>query len=541
MAKKPNKTYLILLPVVFALLVCMGILIGMRLGGNNSDLSLFQHHINPSDKFGQVISYIDKEYVDTVNKEELVEETISEMLHRLDPHSNYIPARDFDEVTQSLEGNFEGIGIEFNVVRDTVRVVSVIAGGPSQKVGILPGDQIIKVDGKNFAGVKIKNKDVTSALRGKKGTRVNVGVKRAGKSKLLDFIITRDEIPFYSIDISYMVNDKVGYIKLNRFAETSYEEFMDAVNKLKGQGMKTLMFDLRDNGGGLLDIAIAICDEFLDEKQMIVFTKGRTQKKEITNGTSGGSLSTMDVIILIDENSASASEIVAGAIQDNDRGIIVGRRSFGKGLVQRQTELSDGSAIRLTTARYYTPTGRCIQKPYGNSYEAYLDEEYQRFSNGELLSADSIKFPDSLKFTTPKGKVVYGGGGIMPDIFVPLDTSTRTDYLNDLFYKGLINQFAFDYTDKNRKKLEEGGIEKFKMEFMAGPDMLHALSDYAAKNGIPKNDAQMKRSEPLLRIYIKASIARNVWGSDGFYPIFNSYDKAFLKALELTEKMVSGK
>lgn len=536
MRPRKSKLFFILLPIIFGLLVCIGILIGMKLARTGEgDASLFNHYVDPSDKVNQVLNYVEKEYVDSVNKDQLVDETIEEMLHNLDPHSNYIPASEFEEVTQQMEGNFEGIGIEFNVVRDTIRVVSVIAGGPSQKVGLQPGDQILRVDGKNVAGVKIKNKDITGKLRGRKGTKVNVSVKRFNRSKLLEFTITRDEIPLYSVDVSYMVKKDIGYIKLNRFAETSYEEFMQGAEKLLGQGMKKLIFDLRDNGGGLLDVAIRICDEFLEDKQVIVYTMGRDRKKEFKYATSDGKLSACEVVILMDENSASASEIVAGAIQDNDRGTIVGRRSFGKGLVQRQTELSDGSALRLTTARYYTPTGRCIQKPYDGDYDAYRQEESDRYSKGELLNADSIHFPDSLKFKTPKGKVVYGGGGIMPDLFVPIDTLTRSEYLNELFYKGLINQFAFDHTDKNRAALEGGGIEKFKMEFQVNDALLDELVTYAGQNGLDKNLPQIKRSAPLIRIYLKASISRNLWGSDGFYPIYNTYDWAFLRALKLLE------
>ncbi|MCC7301013.1 MAG: S41 family peptidase [Bacteroidia bacterium] len=536
MKPRQNKLFLVLLPVLFGVLVSVGILIGMQLAKTGEgDSSLFQHYVDPSDKVNQVLKYVEREYVDSVNKDELVEQTIEEMLHNLDPHSHYIPASEFEEVAQQMEGNFEGIGIEFNVVRDTIRVVSVIAGGPSQKVGLQAGDQILKVNGENVAGVKIKNKDITGKLRGKKGTKVNITVKRFNRAKLLEFSITRDEIPLYSIDVSYMVKKDIGYIKLNRFAETSYEEFMQAAEKLLGQGMKKLIFDLRDNGGGLLDVAIRICDEFLADKQVIVYTMGRNRKKDFKYATNEGKLTETEVVILIDENSASASEIVAGAIQDNDRGIIVGRRSFGKGLVQRQTELSDGSALRLTTARYYTPTGRCIQKPYDDDYDAYRQEESDRFLNGELLNADSIRFPDSLKFKTPKGKVVYGGGGIMPDLFVPIDTLTRTDYLNELFFKGLINQFSFDHTDKYREQLERDGIEKFKIEFRVSEELLEELADFASKNDLKKDAGQLKRSAPLIRIYLKASIARNIWGADGFYPVYNTYDWVFLRALKLLD------
>ena len=537
MKKDKLRIFLLLLPLAFAVVVTIGIFIGMTISsGSLGDISFFDHRVNPADKMNQVLRYIENEYVDTVNKEELVELAISEMLHQLDPHSNYIPAVEFEEVAQSMEGNFEGIGIEFNIIRDTIRVVAVIPGGPSHAVGLLPGDQIIKIGDENVAGIKIKNKDVVSRLRGKKGTTVDVSVKRRGAKKLLSFTIQRGKIPLYSVDVSYMVDKETGYVKLNRFSQTSYDEFMTAVNKLKEKGMKKLIFDLRDNGGGFLEIAVMICNEFLEEGKMIVYTEGRKYKREEKYEKKGGTLKYIGLIILQDENSASASEIVAGAIQDNDRGTIVGRRSFGKGLVQRQSQLSDGSAIRLTTARYYTPTGRCIQKPYNQGYANYLNEEYDRFEKGELLHADSIKFPDSLKFKTPGGKIVYGGGGIMPDIFVPLDTSSRTPYLNQLIYRGIFNQFCFEYADNNRKVLEKEGIESFKQKFVVTDEIVRDLVRSGERTGLPRNEKEISKSLPLIKIYLKAGIARNMWGGDGYYPIFNHQDPAFQKGMEVFKK-----
>ncbi|MEW6467831.1 MAG: S41 family peptidase [Bacteroidota bacterium] len=532
MSNRPGRAY-IYLPIVFALLIVAGMFLGRMLNfTTGKSQGQAYENLPPDEKISEVLKYITEHYVDSVDHSDITEKAIEDLLHNLDPHSSYISAKELKDINEQLEGNFEGIGIEFNIVRDTICVVSVIAGGPSQKAGLLAGDKIITVEGKTVAGTNVKNKDVTSLLRGPKGTDVKVGVMRNNQPKLIGFVITRDEIPLYSLDVAYMLDDNTGYIKLSRFAETSYIEFMEAIQKLRKEGMKDLVFDLRGNGGGLLNIAVDIADEFLEKGKMIVYTEGRHSMRKNYTATSKGALTAMPVVVLIDENSASASEIVAGALQDNDRGMIMGRRSFGKGLVQQQTQLPDGSAIRLTTARYYTPTGRCIQKPYNKGLDDYYNEEQARFESGELQHADSIKFPDSLKFHTPKGKTVYGGGGIMPDVFVPLDTSGRTPYLSELFYKSVFNQFSFDYADKKRVVLSAAGLNAFRESFRVDETLFREFIQYAEKNGVKRNEAQIKKSEQLIRNYLKASIARSIWNNEGFYPIYNQDDKTMQQAVE---------
>ncbi len=460
-----------------------------------------------------------------------MEKAIINLLHNLDPHSAYLTAQEVKEMREPLEGNFEGIGIEFNIIKDTIRVISVIAGGPSEALGIQAGDKIVKIEGKNAAGVQIKNKEVLGKLRGKGGTEVNVSIMR-GK-KLIDFTITRGTIPIYSVDVAYLLDKKTGYIKVNRFAETTYEEFSDKASSLRLQGMENLILDLRGNGGGLLSTAVKICDEFLEKGSVIVFTEGKSHPKETIAATNKGILTETKLIVLIDESSASASEIVAGAIQDNDRGTIVGRRSFGKGLVQRETMFADSSAIRLTVARYCTPSGRCIQKSYGKDMEDYYREEYNRYQSGELMHADSIHGNDSLKYTTTKGKIVYGGGGITPDIFIPLDTAGRTAYLTELFVKGALNQFGFDYADKNRKTFSKMDMKKFQSSFIIDEKILNDFISYSEKLGVKSNPKEVETSKGLIKNLLKASIARQIWGNDGFYPILNKEDKAILKAMDI--------
>src|ERR1051325_954114 len=535
MNNPPGRFYAFM-PLIFAGLLVAGIFIGRTLqfssGGNTT--IVFSSN-DASEKLNQVIHYIDKEYVDTVNQRDLTDKVISDMLQHLDPHSTYISAKDLADVNESLEGNFDGVGIEFNVYRDTICIIAVVKGGPSEKAGLLAGDKLVKVEGENVTGEKTKDREVTKKLRGRRGTKVKVSILRSGEPRLLDFTVERGEIPIYSIDVSYMLDEQTGYIKLTRFAETSYNEFMDAVKSLRAKGMKRIVLDLRGNGGGILDIAVQIADEFLEDGKLIVYTKGKAYPKKEYRATKQGALTNTPLVILIDENSASASEILAGAIQDNDRGTIVGRRSFGKGLVQHQTEFPDSSAIRLTIARYYTPTGRCIQKPYDKGTEEYYKDEEQRLKHGELENPDSIHFADSLKFKTPKGKIVYGGGGIMPDVFVPLDTARRNRYINELFYKNIFNQFSFDFVNSNRKKLLEMGSEEYIRSYKVSEELLRQFMDYAEKNGVKKNSGDLKHSADLLKNYLKASIARDLWDNPGFYPIYNKDDKTLLKGLEVVE------
>jgi len=528
-----SNRFKLFLPIVFALLLATGIFIGSKLNFSAPAVRFLQSEKKSSDKLNSVLNYIEEEYVDTIKKDELVEKAIINLLHNLDPHSAYLTAQEVKEMREPLEGNFEGIGIEFNIIKDTIRVISVIAGGPSEALGIQAGDKIVKIENKDAAGVKMKNKDVLGKLRGKGGTKVTVSIKRGNSKKLIDYTITRGTIPIYSVDVAYMLNKKTGYIKVSRFAETTYEEFLDKTSSLRSQGMENLILDLRGNGGGLLSTAVKICDEFLEKGQVIVYTEGKSYPKETINATNKGILTDTKLIVLIDESSASASEIVAGAIQDNDRGAIVGRRSFGKGLVQRESMFADSSAIRLTVARYCTPAGRCIQKSYGKDMEDYYREEYNRYQSGELMHADSIHQKDSLKYTTPKGKTVYGGGGITPDIFVALDTIGRTSYLTELFVKGALNQFGFDYADKNRKSLSKMDMKKFQSAFVIDEKIMNNFFSFSEKLGVKSNPKEAEDSKGLIKNILKASIARQIWGNDGFYPILNEEDKGIKQSVKI--------
>lgn len=527
---------LIYMPLLFALLIVGGMYIGLIMGGTGRQYILnIPATGNYSNKIDKILHYVEQEYVDTVNKEQIVDDAIAALLRQLDPHSAYIPASELKAMNEPLEGNFEGIGIEFNIIDDTIRVVSPIAGGPSEAVGIMAGDKIIAIEGKNVAGVKVKNQYVLDNLRGAGGTKVKVSIARAHSSGLLDFTITRGKIPIYSVDASYMLAPATGYIKVSRFAAQTYREFMDAAGKLKNKGMTRLVLDLRGNPGGYLDAAVNMADEFLPDGKMIVYTQGKAQPKRVHNASSKGSCENIPLVILIDEGSASASEILAGAVQDNDRGTIIGRRSFGKGLVQEQREFDDGSAIRLTISRYYTPTGRSIQKPYKKGYsEEYYLEELDRLENGELQHADSIKKIDSLKYITPAGKVVYGGGGIMPDIFVPVDTTYYSHYLNELVYKGLLNQFAFSFCDRKRNDLkrEYKTEDDFINSFIVDPGLLEELYVFAEKNSVMRNEAGMKRSKDFISNQLKAIIARHIWGNEAFYKTLNVSDRMIQESLK---------
>jgi carboxyl-terminal processing protease len=462
-------------------------------------------------------------------------------LSTLDPHSQYIAAEEFHEVNDPLIGNFEGIGVQFRIEKDTLIVVQPIAGGPSEKVGIMAGDRIVTVNDSLIAGNGLDNNGAMKVLKGKKGSLVKVGIFRRGNDGLLDFEITRDLIPTYSVDISYMPDEITGYIKVSKFSATTFQEFHKAIKELLDMGMQNLILDLRGNTGGYLQEAIDMADEFLEDGKLIVYTKGRNQPKEVFNATSKGKLEKNNLILLIDENSASASEILAGAIQDNDRGLIVGRRSFGKGLVQRQLDFLDGSALRLTVARYYTPTGRCIQKPYNSEagFEGYYTESYHRYYNGEMDNQDSTHFNDSLKFVTPGGKVVYGGGGIMPDVFVPIEKNERLAYYNKLFQKGLMYRFAFEFTDDNRKMFKQyASFSEFNNGFDIKPSTLNKFVDFAIENGVEKDIEGLRFANEKIKVLIKAYIGRNLYDDKGFYPVLLPSDSVFIKALELIEKPV---
>ncbi|MDP3556499.1 MAG: S41 family peptidase [Bacteroidota bacterium] len=527
-----------LMPLYFAIVLALGVGVGYYFTFN-SDLSSNKttfHKKNNGTKINNLLDYIEQQYVDTVNRIQLENKTITSMLKSLDPHSDFIPAAEFSAVNEPLEGNFDGVGIEFNIINDTVRVINPIIGGPSEKLGIKAGDKIIAVDGKNLTGKKIENKDVFDKLRGKSGSLVSVSILRSGINKPINFKITRGQIPLYSLDIAYLVKPGIGYMKISRFASTTYDEFLNAFNNLSKQGMKKLILDLRGNGGGFLKTAVELADEFLMNGLQIVYTEGKAHPKKVYNATSRGGFEKNEMVVLIDEGSASASEIVAGALQDNDRATIIGRRSFGKGLVQDQIDLPDGSAVRLTIARYYTPTGRCIQKPYNKSLDDYYNEEYSRYEHGELYNVDSIKVDKSKQFKTPGGKIVYGGGGIVPDIFVPLDSIKYSTIVNRLFYSGALNTFAFEFTDKNRTKFLNiyKNAADFISKFNVGKNETTEFNNYLVSKKI--NSIHLDGNEKGFNQILKALIGRNLFDKDAYYPILNQNDNAILKAINVLSK-----
>jgi len=489
-------------------------------------------------KFSRALGYISSYYVDSINSEELVEDAIINVLKDLDPHSVYIPADEVKEMNEPLEGNFEGIGVQFNILNDTIYIISPISGGPSEKVGLRAGDRIVEIDGENVASTEISTQGVRDRLLGEKGTKVKVGIKRKRVNEILHFTIIRDKIPIYSVDAAYIVDNDIAYIKINRFAMTTMDEFMEKLKNLKKQGAKSLILDLRGNGGGYLDKAIDLADQFLDEGQLIVYTKGLQSPKSESHATGSGQFKDGNVVILIDEGSASASEIVSGAVQDWDRGIIIGRRSFGKGLVQKPMFLPDGSMMRLTVARYYTPTGRLIQKPYDEGKEEYDKELYERYKHGEFLNKDSIDLPDSLKYKTLKNKrIVYGGGGIMPDVFVPLDTTSVTNYYSKVVRQGVLNTFVLEYIDKHRKKLKSNysTFDQYNNQFEVNNKILTELRDYALDNDIEASDEEFENSNKHFKMIVKALIARDLWDMSEYYQIVNVRDKGFNKSLEIME------
>jgi carboxyl-terminal processing protease len=534
-----NKTFLyIFLPLIIASCTVLGVFLGAFLTPSNvNDKTIIfpnNQRFNTATKLNEILNFIEDTYVDSVDKNGLTESSISAMLTTLDPHSSYIPAKDFDGMNEPLEGNFDGIGVEFRIKDDTVLIISPIANGPSEKLGIQAGDRIVKVDTTEIAGNGITNAGVIKLLKGPRGTKVNVEIVRSGVKKRKLFTITRDRIPIYSIDAPYMIDEYTGYLKITRFAKTTYAEFIEATENLKNQGMEKLIIDLRNNGGGVLQAATKIADEILVKNKMIVYTDGRTRNRAEYFSTNQGILESTQVAILINENSASASEILAGAIQDNDRGLVIGRRSFGKGLVQEQVQWPDGSALRLTVARYYTPTGRCIQKDYGANIDEYHAEAYNRYGNGELLSSDSIQFPDSLKFYTPEGKVVYGGGGIMPDMFVPLDTVGGTNYLYELRYRGIIQTFALNYVDKRRESLNAKYKDAivFKNKFKVTNDLFNSIIKFAEEQEIERNLEEILTSKKLINRGLKAAISRNLYNDFGYYVIINESDKTVQTAVD---------
>jgi carboxyl-terminal processing protease len=540
-SKNKNSDFQIRLPIFITLAVAAGILIGATMvGGDHSTNNLISSYL----KFKDILTYVQRDYVDEVDTDELVEIAITKMLEELDPHSVYIPAEELKMAKADLEGEFEGIGIEFNIFKDTIYVVSPLSGGPSEAVGLMSGDKIVKVDGETVAGTGIDNMDVMELLRGPKGSTVEVSVKRRNADKLLNFTITRDKIPQESVEASYMVDDEIGYIKISRFAATTYDEFREALSDLKAEGMTRMILDLRGNPGGYLDRAVNIADEMLSDNKLIVYTEGKQPRYNTeARAYKDGLFEENPVIVLIDEGSASASEIVAGALQDNDRGLIVGRRSFGKGLVQMPVPLDDGSELRLTISRYYTPSGRSIQKPYEGGNEEYSQDLYNRFQHGEMFTKDSIHFNDSLKYETSKGRIVYGGGGIMPDYFIPLDTSRNVgNFFSELITTNVFREYTLLYYETNKDKLEKMPFAKYYENFEVTDKMLEDLVAMAKDAGIEYDKDEFEESRPILKSRIKAWVGRSVWGNDAFYQIIYQDNEIFQRALELfgeAEKLAS--
>ena len=525
---KNIKTYL---PLILALAVVTGIMIGKRMNYPARPVALMDDDVREQ-KLRQLINYIDYDYVDEVNTDSLLDLTISELLHKLDPHSSYISKSDVQKSDESLRGSFEGVGIEYMIYRDTLVVLRVVPKGPSEKAGLVGGDRIIEIDGQPVAGIEFPENEYPNLLKGKSGSNVAVRYYRPQDESNKEIEITRGKIPLQSLDVAYMLTQDVGLIRLNRFAETTTNEFEDALESLQKQGMKSLVLDLRDNPGGLLKGAIDIADAFLKKEALIVYTKERSGNTNYTYATRKGDFEEGQLFVLVNEGSASASEIVAGALQDNDRATIVGRRSFGKGLVQEEMVLKDGSRVRLTTARYYTPTGRSIQKPYDNGFDAYQREAEERFRNGELQEVDSSAFENEERFVTPGGKVVYGGGGIMPDVFVPIDTSGKAlGWLYHYFGYGQIDRFAFTYVDKHRKALTAMKLEEYRQNFVVGDSLLGELFTFSSIKMRP--DELEPETRKVLETRIKAMIARNLWGDKGMYPILFEDDPVIRKTIEL--------
>jgi carboxyl-terminal processing protease len=529
----PRRT--VSLPLFIALSLVIGILIGIYLPGKNNAPPTSSIR-SKNDKINSILRIIEERYVDTVNRKSLEEAAIPAMLKKLDPHSIYIPAKDLKRANEPLQGNFEGIGISFNMLTDTILVIGTIPGGPSEKAGLQAGDKIIFVNDSLVAGKKIGEEGVMGLLKGPRGTKVLLKILRKDHYDLLPFEIKRDKIPIYSVDVVYMVNDNIGYLKLNSFAMTTVDEFMKGMKELKTKGMTKLILDLRGNSGGVMEAAIEIADQFLKEGQLIVYTKGRAQPREEAKATGKGEYKTDGLVVLIDEMSASASEILAGAIQDNDRGTIIGRRSFGKGLVQEPIMFNDGSGLRLTIARYYTPTGRSIQKPYDKGVDKYYEDINERFVHGEFEVSDSIHFSDSLKFTTPEGRSVYGGGGIMPDKFVPADTLGISTYFMRVRNTSLIYRFAIKYTENNRNTLKKFTEANELENYLDKQALLDQFVQFASKNGIKPDRNGLAVSGKIIHTQLKAYIARNILDNKGFYPIWEEIDATLKFAIDFLKK-----
>ncbi len=486
-------------------------------------------------KFSSLLQIINYYYVDSTNQSDLTEKAIISMLKELDPHSVYLSKEEVAKANEPLQGNFEGVGIQFQIFSDTILVVAAVPGGPSDKLGIRAGDKIITINGEVAHGSKITNTFVMERLRGTKGSKVTIEVFRKGTPGLIDYTIVRDKIPINSVDATFMINDNIGYIKLTRFARTSLSEVKQSIAELEAKGMKNLILDLRNNSGGFLDIAIDLSDEFLPAGRLIVYTEGLRNPRMDYKATSRGNFEKGKLIVMINEGSASASEIVSGAVQDWDRGLVLGRRSFGKGLVQRPFVLPDSSVVRLTTARYYTPSGRSIQKPYEDGVEDYYADLTKRFKHGEFVTADSIRFPDSIRYFTPSKRVVYGGGGIMPDIFIPMDTTSSSKYYNDLWRKGVFNDFTMDYLEKNRKTLKSDypDLLTFRNGFNVDERLMQEFVDYASSKGVAENAEGLERSGMEIKYIVMGLIARNLFDVSAYFEIISPVDNELMKAIEV--------
>lgn len=527
------------LPLAFALVLIGGMFIGMQLQSAAPPMVVERSKVAGSDvgqgKIEELIRYIEAKYVDDVDRDVLIQEAIDEILGKLDPHSTYFTVEELREATEQLEGSFDGIGVEFMIVDDTVVVVTPLAGGPSEAVGILAGDKIVSVEDSVIAGIGLTNRDIVNFLRGDRGSEVRVGVKRGNEAKVRQFDIVRDKIPDNSVDIAYMLDEKTGYIKVNRFSATTYEEFMQGLEKLvEEKNMEDLVIDLRHNPGGYLQQATNILSQLFKEKdKLLVYTEGRSVRRNNYKSSGRSFFEVGDIVVLIDESSASASEILAGAIQDHDRGIIVGRRSFGKGLVQEEFKLRDGSALRLTVARYYTPSGRSIQKPYDN-LDVYNQDMIARFESGELTEADKMAIQDSTKYYTADGHVVYGGGGLFPDIFVPIDTILFSD--SYLLLRQYVSEFTFGYVGENEQEYSEFTLDKFADRYTITDALFGKFLDYAKRKGLEEPLPNLNQVKGELKLLIKARIARQLFGDEGFFTVINSDDDMVRKALEILKE-----
>ena len=521
----------------------VAVVIGMIIGSWNSNSSEYQlydtydYEYARRNNLNMLLHIIEQQYVDSVDSKELTDNAMTAVLKELDPHSAYIPAEDLESVNEELEGSFSGIGIQFNLLNDTINVVDVISGGPSERCGLLPGDRIIMVDDSLYVGKNISNEKVMKKLRGEKGSVVKLGIMRQGEDELLTFEVERGDIPLHSVDAAYMIEPGIGYILVSKFGRTTFEEFLVALARLSNEGAENYIIDLRGNGGGYMDAAINMVNEFMQAGQLIVYTEGRSFPREDAVSNGMGSFKEAPIVVLTDEWSASASEIFAGAIQDNDRGLVVGRRTFGKGLVQSQMPLSDGSAVRLTVARYHTPSGRCIQKEYNmGDDDEYNMDILNRYNRGEFFNADSIQQHTDLVYATAGGRTVYGGGGIMPDVFIPSDTTHITPYYTDVVNKSLLYKYAFEYVDDNRKQLSRADDYKELLKMLNSNKLLNDFIAYAAENGVPAQYNEINISRPVLVRLLQAYIARDILGDEAFYPIFMGDDKVIEEACRLIKE-----